>query len=84
MEGKALWEVSNTVGRLFAVGGAFQCTARGGGRQGFTGGGLVTGICSVLGARLSVCGGGIQATMEVLVAHGKGKENELLGLKGAN
>ena len=31
-----------------------------------------------------VCGGGIQATMEVLVAHGKGKENELLGLKGAD
>ena len=52
MEGKALWEVSNTVGRLFAVGGAFQCTARGGGRQGFAGGGLATGICSVLGMGL--------------------------------
>ena len=50
---KALWEVSNAMGGLFAVRRwAFQYAFRGGGWQGFVGGGLATRICSVLRAGL--------------------------------
>ena len=41
-------------------GGAFQCAARDGERRDFASGGLVTGICNVLGVRL----GGFQRTAQ--------------------